>query len=176
MQEIIKKRESIFQGRVVKLEVLDVELSNGKPSKRELITHPGAVAILALDADQNILLVRQFRIAAGQVLYEIPAGTLEPNEEPIVCAERELQEETGYKPNHIERLGGIYVAPGYTTEFIHLFFATELQDSRLQMDEDEFIEVSRVTFQQAFEMIDRGVIIDGKSISAILLGARKLGV
>ena len=176
MIETIIRTESIYEGRVVRLALLDVQLPDGKLAKRELVRHPGAVAIVALDAAQHILLVRQFRIAAGQVLLEIPAGTLEPNESPLACAERELQEETGFHPGTIEPIGGIYVAPGYTTEFIHLYYATDLTASRLDGDADEFIEVERVPLTEALAMIERGDIIDGKSIAGLLRVARKLGV
>jgi ADP-ribose pyrophosphatase len=115
-----------------------------------------SVNLLALDEAKNVLLVRQFRIAAGRVLREIPAGTLEPDEVPLNCAERELQEETGYRPGKLEALGGMYVAPGYTTEYIHLFLATELSNSRLDADSDEFIEVDRVPLAEAVTMIERG--------------------
>jgi ADP-ribose pyrophosphatase len=144
MRETITHTESIYSGRVVKLVVHDVELPDGNASKRELVQHPGAVAVVALDADNHVLLVRQYRIAADQIMLEIPAGTLNPGEDPEVCAVRELQEETGYMPGHIEKIGGIYVAPGYTTEFIHLYLATDLRESRLAQDEDEFIELDRL--------------------------------
>lgn len=176
MHEKITHTEPIYSGRVVKLVVHDVELPDGKPSKRELVQHPGAVAIVALDADQNVLLVRQYRIAADQIMLEIPAGTLNPGEDPQVCAIRELQEETGYLPENIEKIGGIYVAPGYTTEFIHLYLATGLSASKLAHDEDEFIELDRVTLAEALAKIETGEIIDGKSISALLLVARRMGL
>lgn len=176
MQEVILNREDIYQGRVVNLSVLTVKLPNGAEARREVIKHPGAVAVVALDDEQNILLVRQYRIAADKILSEIPAGTLNPGEDPAVCAERELQEEVGMRPGKLESLGGIYVAPGYTTEYIHLFLATDMQESRLNMDDDEFIEVDRMPLAEAVAMIERGEIMDGKSISALLLVARRLGV
>lgn len=176
MHEKITHTESIYNGRVVKLVVHDVELPDGKPSKRELVNHPGAVAVVALDAVQNVLLVRQYRIAADQILLEIPAGTLNPGEDPQVCAERELQEETGFRPGSIEKIGGIYVAPGYTTEFIHLYLATDLTESRLAQDDDEFIEAERMPLTEALNYVESGQIIDGKSIAALLLVARRLGI
>ncbi len=176
MQETILHTEEIYNGRVVHLAVLDVRLPDGKTSKRELIRHNGAVAIVALDAQQNVLLVRQFRIAAGRVLTEIPAGTLNPNEAPDVCAIRELQEETGHRPGKLEVLGGIFVAPGYTTEFIHLFYATDLDASKLTHDDDEFIEVDRVPLTQALAMIERGEIIDAKTVTGLYRVARRLGI
>ncbi|MEP7291601.1 MAG: NUDIX hydrolase [Chloroflexota bacterium] len=175
MEEITLRTEQIYSGRIIKLSLLDVRLPDGKEAKRELITHPGAVAIVALDEAGNVLLVRQFRSAAHKILLEIPAGTLNPGEDPQACAERELQEETGYRPGKLEALGGIYSAPGYTTEFIHLFYATELSESRLEHDDDEFIEVERVQLDDALDMIDQGVIADGKSVSGLLRVARRLG-
>ncbi len=176
MREKITHSEQIYQGRIVNLTIHDVQLPNGAFSKRELVYHPGAVALVALDEARNVLLVRQYRIAADQILLEIPAGTLKPGEDPEVCAIRELQEETGYKPGQIERIGGIFVAPGYTTEFIHLFLATDLTGSVLAMDDDEFIETERLPLEQALARIERGDIIDGKSIAGLMLVARRLGV
>jgi ADP-ribose pyrophosphatase len=176
MQETIVGSEEIYHGRVVKLFVHEVELPNGSHSKREVVKHPGAVAIVALDGQQNVLLVRQFRLPAAQVLREIPAGTLEEGEAPLVCAERELQEETGYHPGKLEELGGIFVAPGYTTEYIHLYLATQLRESRLDADADEFVEVDHVPIKDALAMIEKGDIIDGKSVAGLLRVARKLGL
>lgn len=176
MHEKIIRTEEVYRGRVVRLQVHDVELPNGERSKRELVRHPGAVAVVALDADGRVLLVRQYRIAADRVLLEIPAGTLEPDEAPDVCAARELQEETGFRPGTLESLGGIFVAPGYTTEYIHLFLATGLEESALEGDSDEFIEVERLPLAEALALIERGELIDGKSITALLLVARRLGV
>jgi ADP-ribose pyrophosphatase len=173
--EISLGEHDIYQGRVIHVVVADVRLPNGAMGRRELVRHPGAVAIVALDAQEHVLLVRQFRFAAGRVLSEIPAGTLNPGEDPLLCAERELQEETGHAPGRLQPLGGIFVAPGYTTEFIHLFLATDLRESRLEMDDDEFISLDRVPLTEALAMIDRGEIIDGKSIAGLLRVARTLG-
>ena len=176
MKEITLRTERVYSGRIVKLDVLDVRLPDGKEARREIIQHPGAVALVALDAEQQVLLVRQYRTAADKILLEIPAGTLHPGEAPLVCAERELQEETGFRPGKLEPLGGIYAAPGYTTEFIHLFHATELSESRLAMDDDEFIELERVPLAEALAMIEQGVIADGKSVAGLLRVARHLGL
>jgi len=174
MQETILDTEKIYSGRVIKLVVHDVRLPDGGQAKRELVQHPGAVAMVALDGERKVLLVRQFRMAAGQVLAEIPAGTLQPGEAPDACAVRELQEETGYKPGKLEALDGFFVAPGYTTEYIHLYLATDLTESRLDGDADEFIEVQRVPFADALAMIERGEIVDGKTIIGLLRVARRL--
>jgi len=176
MREIITSTQHLYTGRVVTLDLHDVTLPDGTSAVREKITHPGAVAIVPLDADGNVLMVRQYRLAADQVMLEIPAGTLELGEDPAVCAVRELQEETGYRPGKLEAVGGIFAAPGYTTEFIHLFFATDLIESRLPGDADEFIEVERVPLSQAIAWVMDGTLIDGKSVSGLLKVARKLGV
>lgn len=174
MQEIVTATRRIYKGRVIKLDIYEVRLPDGNPSKREIIQHPGAVAIVALDPDQNVLLVRQFRLAANKILYEIPAGTLEPGEHPDVCAERELQEEAGHKPGKLESLGGFFVAPGYTTEYIHLYLATELVEAKLDGDKDEFIESHRMPLIEAVAMVERGEIVDGKTINGLLRVARRL--
>jgi ADP-ribose pyrophosphatase len=174
MQETIVDTQDIFDGRVVHLLLHKVRLPDGEYSKREVVEHPGAVAIVALDDQQNVLMVRQFRLPAGKILYEIPAGTLEDDEAPEVCASREMREETGYKPANLESLGGFYTAPGYTTEFIHLFYATGLSEARLEQDVDEFIELERMPFSKALEMIEQGEIVDGKTILGLLKVARRL--
>jgi ADP-ribose pyrophosphatase len=175
MQEKIISTQTLYDGRIVKLDLHEVELPNGQHSKREIVRHPGAVAVVAFDPEGKVLLVRQYRTAAGKVLLEIPAGTLNPDEPPLDCAVRELQEETGYKPGKVESLGGIYTAPGYTTEFIHLFLATDLSESRLQADDDEFIEVVRLPLSEALGLIEQGEIVDAKTTSGLLLASRKMG-
>jgi ADP-ribose pyrophosphatase len=176
VEEKVVHSEEIYRGRVVNLTVLDVQLPDGKAGKRELVRHPGAVALVALDSENRVLLVRQYRIAAERIMLEIPAGTLKPGEQPELCADRELQEETGFRAGRLEKIGGIYVAPGYTTEFIHLYLATDLHESRLAMDDDEFIEVEQVPLEHALRLIEQGDIIDGKTISGLLLVARRLGL
>ncbi len=176
MHERSVSKRAIYDGRVIHVELHDVELADGKTVKRELVRHPGAVAIVPLDADHQVLLVQQFRFAAGRSLLEIPAGTLEPGEAPDLCAERELREEIGYRPGRLEPLGGIYAAPGYTTEFIHLYVARDLTPDPLAMDADEDIHTVRLSLVAALEKIESGEIIDGKSVAGLLRTARRLGV
>jgi len=176
MEEKITGTQRAFDGRIVKLDIHDVVLPDGEKSKREVVAHPGAVAMVALDDVNNVLLVRQYRIAAGKVMIEIPAGTLEPDEAPIICAERELQEETGYKPGSLESIGGMYTAPGYTTEFIHLFLATDLSESVLDQDADEFIELVRMPIADALKQIEIGAINDGKTVVGLMRVATRLGL
>lgn len=176
MQETIIDTRNLYDGHLVKLDLHEVRLPDGGTSKREVIKHPGAVALVALDSDNRVLMVRQFRLPAGKIMLEIPAGTLEPGELPLACAERELQEETGFKPNTLQALGGIFAAPGYTTEYIHLFLATDLEKSSLDMDEDEFIELETMPIADALALIDEGKIDDGKTVSGLLRVARQLHI
>lgn len=165
----------IYDGRVVHLYVDNVQLPNAKTARREVVRHPGAVAIIPIDADGKIIMVEQFRYPIGRALLEIPAGTLNPGEDPDLCAIRELQEEIGYKPGSLDKIGGIYLAPGYSSEFIHLYLAKNLVQSQLTMDEDEFIEISRLTFDDVLKKMASGEIADAKTISAILLARDLLG-
>lgn len=176
MEEKITHTQDIFKGRVVNLKVHDVDLPDGLQSKREIIYHQGAVAIVALDEQQNVLLVKQFRLAAGQVTLEIPAGLLEANEDPIEAVGRELQEETGYRPLNVQSMGGVYVAPGYTTEYIHLYYTTAYEYAPLAQDDDEFVEAVKMPLKQALEHIETGDIIEAKTIVGLLRVARFLQV
>jgi len=173
MHEKILSSKRIYSGRIVTLDLNEVELPDGQHQMREVIRHSGATAVIAIDDQNRILLVRQFRSAAAVVMNEIPAGILNMGEDPMQAAIRELQEETGFKPGKIERLGGFYTAPGYTTEYIHLYVATDLIESRLPADEDEFIEVDNVTLESAVSMIEQGEITDAKTIIALLMYARR---
>lgn len=175
LNETVIASEAAFLGRLVKVYVETVRLPDGQQARREIVRHPGAVALVPLLPDSTVLLVRQYRHAAGQVLLEIPAGTLEPGEDPLQAAARELQEETGYWPGRLERLTAEYTAPGYTTELIHLFLATELIESRLAADDDEFLEVVRLPFAEALRRVEAGEIQDGKTMIGLLLAARRLG-
>lgn len=176
MDEKIIKTRPIFEGRVVKLVVHDVTLPDGNQSLREVVNHSGAAAVVAVDDDMQLLMVRQYRLPAGDILLEIPAGTLDDDEAPEACAARELQEETGYKPLSLQPLGGLHPAPGYTTEFIHLFFTREFVHDPLEQDEDEFVETERVPLTDAVHMVEQGEITDAKSVIGILRAARLLGV
>lgn len=166
----------VYQGRVVTLHVKQVRLPDGKESKREIIAHPGAAAIVPVMDDGRIILVRQFRKAAERVLLEVPAGTLDHADEDVwMAAARELREETGYRPGKLERLGGIFVAPGYSSEYIHLFLAQELTHDPLSMDGDEFIEQTVLTLDEAIQKVMSGEIEDAKTVSSLFLAAKYLG-
>lgn len=159
--------ETIYHGKILKLRVDTVELPEKKYSKREIIEHSGGVGIIAIDKDSKIVLVKQFRKAAEEVLLEIPAGKLENLEETLECAKRELKEETGFIAKNIDFLFKFYASPGYTNEIIHIFLAKNLIKSTQELDEGEFIDVVKVTLQEAIELIYQGKIKDGKSIAAI---------
>lgn len=173
-EETILSTEAIYEGRVVNLFVDQVRLPNGRTSTREVIRHGGAVALVPLHQDGQITLVRQYRLPTAGTLLEIPAGTLEPGEDPLDCAARELQEEVGLLPGRLIPLGGIFLAPGYSSEYIHLYLALDLTASKLVGDEDEFLEVLTMPFEQVLAMIDNGEINDAKTITALFKAMRWL--
>ncbi|MEO6198049.1 MAG: NUDIX hydrolase [Dehalococcoidia bacterium] len=166
--------ETVYTGRLFNVELDQIEMADGVRAFRETLRHPGAVAMVPVLDDGRLLLVTQYRHAAGRRLLEIPAGTLERGEEPLAAVARELQEEVGMRPGTIEPMGGLYVAPGYTTEYIHLFVCTALAESRLEGDEDEDIEVETRTLEESLNAIDAGEIADAKSVIGLLRYARML--
>lgn len=140
MQEKTIKAKNIFSGRLLHLKLLKVKLPDGNTTTREIVYHPGAVAIVPILSKNRIILVRQYRKAVEKSLLEIPAGTLEPGENPLVCAKRELMEETGYSARNIKKILEFYTAPGYTSERIHIFKATGLKKVKVNYEPDEFIK------------------------------------
>jgi 8-oxo-dGTP pyrophosphatase MutT (NUDIX family) len=172
MDEHVLESRRIFDGHVVNLRVDRVEMADGATATREVVEHSPAVAIVPVTAGGQILLVRQYRLPAGRELLEVPAGSLDPGEDPDTAAQRELQEETGFAAGRLHRLGGFWVAPGYCTEYIHVFLAEDLHESRLAADHDERIELESLTLDDALAGIDRGEIDDAKSICGLLLYAR----
>jgi ADP-ribose pyrophosphatase len=157
-----------FRGRLLTVRTDRVRLADGSETSREIVEHRGAVAIVAVDSEGQILLVRQYRKAAERALLEIPAGTLEPGEEPQDCAGRELIEETGYQAARIERICGFYTAPGYCTEFLDVFVARELTPAFAEADADERIEVTRLPLDECLRLVRSGGICDAKSIVGLL--------
>lgn len=166
----------IYSGRVVHLNVDTVLLPNGLTVELEVIRHPGASAVVPVKDDGIVVLIRQFRHAAGGFIYEIPAGKLNPGEDPLLCAERELEEEIGYRASHFELMTSIFTAPGFTDEVIHIYRGTGLVKGRQQLDKDEVLEVIEMPLHQAVTMVREGAIRDAKTIvglqSAYLLAAR----
>lgn len=164
--------ETVYRGRLFDVELARLEMEGGVVALRETIRHPGAVCMVPVQADGSLLLVTQYRHAAGRRLLELPAGTLEPGEAPEAAVNRELQEEVGRVAGRVVPLGGFYVAPGYTSEYIHLFACLELTESRLAMDADEDIEVEVRTLAEAVAAVERGEICDAKSVIGVLRWAR----
>jgi len=162
------KTEWIYKGRVVNLKIDEVELPNGRKSKREIIVHRGAAAILPIDDDGNIVMVKQYRKPAEKILLEIPAGTLEEGEDPLECAKRELIEETGFAAREFTPLISFYSTPGFTTERLHIYIAKGLYEESGEMDFDEFIEIEKIPFNEALSMVLEGKIEDAKTIIGIL--------
>ena len=160
--------ELIYRGRIVSLRVDEVRLPSGQTRRREIVEHGGAVAIVAVDDQARVLLVRQFRKPVEQFLLEIPAGTLEAGEDPDACARRELLEETGYRAERVERLIGFYSAPGFCTEYLHVYLATGLREGGASPEEDESIELVREPVARALELIESGQIQDAKSQVGLL--------
>lgn len=166
----------IYRGRAVHLTRHRVELENGATSIREVVGHPGAVAIVAVDAEGNLLMVRQYRYAVGQELLELPAGTIDPEEEPLHCAHRELEEETGYRAANLTPLSRFYPTPGYCGELIYLYSASDLTPAKQCLDEDEFLTPIKIPFTEALELVKKGEIHDGKTQAGILLYAAQKGL
>jgi len=159
----------IYDGRVVKLRVDTVRMPGGRETKREIVEHRDCVAIVAIDADDNVLLVKQFRKSVEKELLEIPAGGIDPGEDPVTTVRREMQEETGYLPQKVERLGGFYSSPGFCTEYLHLCLATDLTPSQLYAEDTESIKLTRVPISQIPALIASGSICDAKSIAGLLI-------
>jgi ADP-ribose pyrophosphatase len=165
--------QAIYRGRVLTLRVDEIEVSSGTNVRREVVDHPGAVVIVAEDAEGRLLWVRQHRWAAGRALLELPAGTLEPGEAPEACARRELAEETGSAAATWRRLGSFFTAPGFCTEYMHVFACRDLSPAKAQADDDEDIEVVPLTIDESLRRIDAGEVEDAKSIAALHLYLRK---
>ncbi len=169
MRERTLKTRRIFNGRIIGLREDTVKLDNGVISKREIVEHPGAVAIIAITKDKKMVLIRQFRKSAGKVLLEIPAGLVHKGESNINGAKRELTEETGYTAGKIKEVFAGYSSPGYSTEVISLYLATGLKKTKQSCDFDEIIKVELYSLEQCLKMLKSGKIKDNKTALGILL-------
>lgn len=156
--------KNIYSGKVVTLNIDTVTLPNGVTIDLEVVRHPGAAAVVPLKDNRTVVLIKQFRHAAGGFIYEIPAGKLHPGEDPKNCAARELEEEIGYQAGKLELLSSIFTAPGFTDEVIHIYKATELAKGRQNLDRDEVLEIVEVSLQEAIDMIRVGRIRDAKTM------------
>ena len=155
---------NIYSGKVITLNIDTVTLPNGVTVDLEVVRHPGAAAVVPLKENGTVVLIKQFRHAAGGFIYEIPAGKLHSGEDPKDCAARELEEEIGYQAGKLDLLSSIFTAPGFTDEVIHVYKATGLTKGRQQLDRDEVLEIVEVSLQKAIEMIDKGTIRDAKTM------------
>ena len=169
MSEKTLSSQQIYDGRILKLRLDTVKLPSGRVTKREIVEHDDSIAIVAIDGDDNVLLVKQFRKAVEKEVLEIPAGGIEPGEEPVAAVKRELREETGFLPQRVERIGGFYTSPGYSSEFLHLFVASDLTPEKLQAEDTESIKVERVPISRILELIRTGTINDAKSVAGLLM-------
>ncbi|TQR38132.1 NUDIX hydrolase [Lysinibacillus sphaericus] len=169
-EEKTTKTTPIYDGKIVKLQVDDVTLPNGNVAKREIIKHPGAVAVITVTDEGKLVLVEQYRKALERSIIEIPAGKLEPGEEPIVTARRELEEETGYGAQSFTYLQAFATSPGFADEIIHLFVAKDLYkiENKAELDEDEFVELLEVSLEEAGQMVADERIFDAKTAFAVL--------
>lgn len=169
LKEVFQENELIHKGNFLDFHRDRVLLPNGKTATREYLKHPGAVAALPLLEDGRALLVKQFRYPTGEVLLEIPAGKLEPGEDPVACIRRELAEEVGYRPGKLVHLASVWTTPGFTNEIIHLYLATQLEEAALERDADEFLEIVRLSKQEVLDYLNSESIIDGKTALTIAM-------
>ena len=159
----------IYDGRAVKLRIDTVQTASGRQTTREIVEHADCVAIVAVDDEDNVLLVKQFRKPVGRELLEIPAGGIDAGEDAEAAVIREMREETGFWPQKVEHLGGFYSSPGYATEYLYLYLATDLTPSQLKAEDTEDIKVVRVPIMQIPELIASGRVCDAKSIAGLLI-------
>ena len=162
------ERETLFTGTIVTLQLDQVELPNGAPARREVVRHPGGVAVLALDGEGQVTLVRQYRYPMGQVVLELPAGKLDPGEDPALAARRELSEETGLEVEELTDLGCLLASPGFCDEVLHAFLGRGITRRARHPDEDEFLEVVTMPFGELVEQVMSGAVTDAKTVATTL--------
>ena len=164
----------VFRGRLINVRIDSVRLPNGNIGQREIVEHGGSVAIVPLDEHNNVLLVGQYRRPPEQVLLEVPAGGIDEGESPEDAVHRELQEETGYTAGRLQHLASFWMSPGFCTEKMHAFLATELKPGPPHQEEDENIQVEQVPLDKVLQLIQGGEIVDAKSIAFLLLAVERL--
>jgi ADP-ribose pyrophosphatase len=171
--ELIKS-EIVYPGRAFTIRRDTLRMPDGHETRFDIVEHVGSVVILPADDEGNLLFVRQYRHATGLDLLELPAGTRDANEAPDACARREIREETGMAAGKLERLGGFYLAPGYSTEYMDVFLATELRYDPLEADEDEFLSVERLSISEVMAACQKGEFPDAKTLAALSLARSRL--
>jgi ADP-ribose pyrophosphatase len=167
--EKVISSKMVYKGQILNLRVDTVKTADERRSTREIIEHAPCIAVVPVDADGNILLVRQFRLAAGKELLEIPAGGIDQGESPEEAVIREMREETGLKPGKVERLTGFYLSPGFSSEYLHLFLVSEFESDPLSAEDTADIELVKMPVSQIKELIKSGEIEDGKSVAGLLM-------
>jgi len=172
--EHVIESKRIFEGRICALRVDTVRLEDGRTATREIIEHDPVVAMVPVEADGTVVLIRQFRLATGGVMLEIPAGIVDPGEDAVTAAQRELREETGLRATKLTQIGEFFASPGFLTELMTIFLAEGLEPAPLDADEDEDIVIRRVSLDEAVRLVEDGQIKDAKSVAGILLAARRL--
>jgi len=166
--------ETVYHGRAFNVRRDEIRLPDGKTARLDIVDHVGAVTLVPVDDQNRVWFVRQYRHAAGEVLLELPAGTMEPGEPPPDCARREIREEIGMAAGRIELIGEYFLAPGYSTEFMHVFLATNLRPAPLPGDPDEFISAEAIPLDVVLHMIESGKIRDAKTLASLMLAKRYL--
>ncbi len=178
MSFTVKKRDIIHKGVVFDLIVDHIEYPSGNGSVREVAQHPGGAVVVPVFENGDVLMIKQYRYPIEKVIYELPAGKLDPDEDPEHCARRELEEETGYKAKTYKKLTAFYTTPGFCTEKLHIYLATGLQklESGQNLEEgEESITIERIPLQQTLDMIEAEKLVDGKTIVGLFLAERKIG-
>jgi ADP-ribose pyrophosphatase len=168
------KEQEIYRGRAFTVRQDTVRLPNGRETDLDIVVHVGSVVILPVDEQGRIIFVRQYRHAAGMDILELPAGTLNEGEPPLDCAKRELREETCMAAGNIVDLGAFFLAPGYSSEFMHVYYADGLYFSPLDADADEFLSIEAIPIHQALSMGETGRLPDAKSLAAMLMARKEL--
>jgi ADP-ribose pyrophosphatase len=168
-REKVLNSKVIYEGRILKLRIDTIRTADGRQSTREIVEHEDCIGVVPVDADGDILLVKQYRLATGKELLEIPAGGIDPGEDAAAAVVREMQEETGLRPQRVERLAGFYLSPGFCSEYLHLYLATDLAPEPLAAEDTAGIEVVRVPAAQIPDLIASGRIEDAKSIAGLLM-------
>lgn len=169
IKEKIIKKTQVYKGKFIKVENVQVKLPNGVLATRDIIRHPGACAILALDEDNNIIIEKQYRTPLERVLLEIPAGKIDIGEKPLTCAKRELKEETGYTSNSFTLLNKIALTPGYSDEIIYLYLAKNIVYESVNLDDDEFLTIEKIPLEKAYNLVITGKIENSITMIGILI-------
>ena len=172
----VLKSEIAFKGKIFDIKIDEVLLENGNKARRDILVHKGACCGVPIDKDNNVIMVKQYRHATGEFLLEIPAGGLEIGEDPKECIVRELQEEIGYKPGKVEPLFSMWLAPGYSSEHLHCFICSDLEESILPCDDDENLKVVKLSFNEIESKILSGEITDAKTIACCMTVKAKLNL